>query len=582
MNLSQLNRVLLQLLLLPVLALSVLSGVFVWQIVTAVRTVERIQLADRNIELTTSINTNVVDEETGLRGYQITANEIFLQPYQYAEGPLQRDLQDLRKNIAQQHGDVTPVDELTAAHVQWHVVVADPIIRATANGEETRDAGTNLRGKARMDAIRRQITAINQQQRDLRSYDVEHFQITVRHTIEGAIGLALMIGLMIGVFSRGQLHAVTAAFQRTLQALRKNTEEVQRSEERLRTILGSIGDGVVVCNREGRIEMVNAVARALTGWTAEEAVNRPVEEVFHFVSEGERAPVTLPILDVLERREWPAPAHHAVLVRRDGTEISVDSSGAPVVDARGTVTGAVMVFRDVTEQRQTQAALLASEKLAVAGRLAATIAHEIHNPLDAVINLMYLLRNDPTPEETQSFLAMASSELDRVAQISRAMLGMYRESKTPVAIELGELLRSLLLLLEHHFLQAGVTVVSELEAAAVITGYPAELRQVFTNLLTNALDASKGGDTVAVGMKRSGDGMEVTIADEGPGFPVEAIAHLFQPFFTTKGEHGTGLGLWVSHGILQKHGGTIRVEAREGGGTVMTVWLPRGVAAFRG
>jgi len=246
-----------------------------------------------------------------------------------------------------------------------------------------------------------------------------------------------------------------------------------------------------------------------------------------------------------------------------------------------------MVFRDVTMERRTRAALLANEKLAVAGRLAATIAHEIHNPLDSVANLLYLLRNDPDDGESKHFLDIAQTELARVTQISRAMLSLYRESKAPVPVNLKDMLNDLLLLMEGRFNSLGVTVSADLPPEIAVDGFPAELRQVFTNLITNAAEAAGQGGTVTVRVRPQGPGIAspvhwmeggaiVEIIDNGPGIPTEVRDHLFQPFFTTKGERGTGLGLWVSQGIIRKHAGSIQLFSQTDGprrGTTASVFL---------
>ena len=155
-------------------------------------------------------------------------------------------------------------------------------------------------------------------------------------------------------------------------------------------------------------------------------------------------------------------ANHTILIRKDGTELNIADSGAPIRDQTGDTTGIVLVFRDITMERQTQEALMANEKLAVAGRLAATIAHEIHNPLDSVSNLLYLMRNGASPEESRQFMDMAEQELARVTQISRAMLGLYRESKAPVVVDLKEMLQEILLLMEWRFIELGVTVSTDM------------------------------------------------------------------------------------------------------------------------
>jgi signal transduction histidine kinase len=276
-------------------------------------------------------------------------------------------------------------------------------------------------------------------------------------------------------------------------------------------------------------------------------------------------------------------ANHTVLIRRDKSEIAIDDSGAPIRNEAGDLIGIVMVFRDVTVERRTHAALLANERLAVAGRLAATIAHEIHNPLDSVANLLYLLQHDPRPEDEKHFLELAQSELTRVTQISRAMLGLYRESHAPVPIDLKETIEEVLLLIEGRIHALGIQLTSELAPDVVVDGFPGELRQVFTNLITNAIEAAGKDGSVRVRVTQhkmepapAVDGALIEITDSGPGIAPDVRDRLFQPFVTTKGEQGTGLGLWVSQGIVRKIGGSIDLIANAGGpGTTARVFLAR-------
>lgn len=588
MNLSQLNRILLQTLLLPVVALLLVSGALIWQIGNAQKTVNDLQDADHNIATATYILALIGDEESGVRGFQNTSNEAFLQSFENAHAPLAANVSTLRKDLAARGKDTHLLDQFLVTHQRWLDTVAAPMIALVRSGGDTRDVTLNLRGKDEMDRIRDMVNELISEQKLERQNEVEHWQTQVRHTLEAIVGCAALIGLLIGLFARSRLHMVTHAFQGAITALRKNAQATYDSEQRLRTTLTSIGDGVVVCDQHGRVELLNTIAEQLTGWTQTEAAQRPISEVFLIVNEASRDLMENPVDAVLRTQRAVSLANHAVLLRRGGGEIQIDDSGAPIFDRSGELAGVVMVFRDVTEQRRTQAVLLASEKLAVTGRLAATLAHEIHNPLDSVVNLLYLMKNGATPEETSEFLDLARSELDRVTQISRAMLGMYRESKTPIELDLKELLDSILLLLQRQITQAGVTLQKNLDDYAKISGYPAELRQVFTNLLTNAMDASTPGSLIEVSLRSTPPldgqrsqsnraGVTVSVVDHGPGIPADTIKNLFQPFFTTKGEKGTGLGLWVSQGIVQRHGGDIRLESRTGEaehGTTVSVFLP--------
>jgi PAS domain S-box-containing protein len=342
--------------------------------------------------------------------------------------------------------------------------------------------------------------------------------------------------------------------------------------------------------------MMNPVARELTGWNQSEASGQPLEKVFRIVNEKTREPVETPVAKVKRLNNIVGMANHTLLIRKDGTELNIADSGAPIRDQKGETIGIVLVFRDITMERKTQDALIANEKLAVAGRLAATIAHEIHNPLDSVSNLLYLMRNGASPEEASQFMDMAEHELTRVTQISRAMLGLYRESKAPVDVDLKEMLQEILLLLERRLTDLGITVSTDMPKSVSIAGFPAELRQVFTNLITNAAEAAGQGGEVKVSItpqtaspdatgQKVQAGATVTVADNGPGISEEVQSHLFQPFFTTKGEHGTGLGLWVSRGIINKHGGAISLESdisEAAHGTVVSVFLATNPAISAG
>ena len=601
MNLRQLNHILLQTLLVPVVALIFVASLLALQIRKAEVTVAHMQAASDNITTAARVSALTVNEETGVRGYQLTADEIFLQPYNLAQAPLRQALHDLRDGLARQGSDPRMVDDFVLSHDTWRIAYAEPLIQSTRNGTDTRDTDLNLRAKAQMDHVRSIISRITELEQIHRAETLRIWRHQVRQTLEILVVLAIVIGLAIGISARNRLHQVSDAFQNTLEEVRRNAQLTYESEQRLRTMLTSIGEGIIVCDRLGKVELLNTIAEQLTGWHHADAVNEPIDKIFHLVNETTRESVEAPAASFpqlphsAKRSENDSLASHPILIRRDGTEIPIQESEAPITDRDGKVAGVVIVFRDITEQRRAQTTVLANEKLAVAGRLAATLAHEIHNPLDAVMNLLYLMQSSSTPEETAQFLDLASKELDRVAQISRAMLGMYRESKEPVAVDVREMLESILLLLDRQMRHAQVGLSAEFEPGALITGYPAELRQVFINLLTNAADASEPGSVIQLRTeicaerRRSAQlgprpaGVAITVADSGEGIAPATLPSLFQPFFTTKGERGTGLGLWVSQGIVQKHGGTITIKssnAPSDHGTTVTVFLPRGDAVL--
>ena len=584
MEFKRFKRTLRQVLLLPIVACLLLACVLVWQIRGANATVGLIEESDQRIALATLIEKLIVDEETGLRGYQTTSDQRFLEPYHDAEAPMLQAIAELQSTV--RPGQQQFLSQFIQEHQTWHEAFAGPLIATVAAGGHTNDVDLNLQGVARMNAMRDSLNEIISAAEKSRKDRIALWRRQTRHLLLLLIALALAIGLLVGLFTRGRLESAYTAFRHAIDLQRRRAEELFLSEQHLRTTLASIGDGVIACDAEGRVQMMNLVAQELTGWTESQARNLPLDEVFHIVDETTHLPIENPVVKVQRLNSIVAIGNHTVLLRKDGSELSVNDSGAPIRNADGQITGIVMVFRDITLQLKTRAALLANEKLAVAGRLAATIAHEIHNPLDSVANLLYLLQNDPTEEESKQFLQMAQRELARVTQISRAMLSLYRESKAPVTVNLKEMLDDLLLLMQRRFQMLGVTVSADLTPQIAVEGFPAELRQVFTNLITNAAAAAGQSGNVTVRITSqpaeaaSSPALEagaiVEIVDNGPGIPLENREHLFQPFFTTKGEHGTGLGLWVSQGIIRKHAGSIDLVSRTDGpnhGTTARVFL---------
>jgi PAS domain S-box-containing protein len=585
-NLNQFNRILRQVLLLPVIALLLLAVALYLQIQGANSTVQLIQQSDARIAQVSRIEKLILNEESGLRGYENTSDLRFLQPYLDASQGLQKEFDRMERLPGLDAVEKHYLDDLMENHQLWLDAFALPVIATIEAGGQARDVDLNLRGKSMMDNIRQDIadTTHNAEQRRIARIQLWHRQ--VRHMEWLLLVLALCVGVLIGLFTRNRLHAVSSAYKTSLDVLGRRAEEIFQSEQQLRTTLASIGDGVITCDTQGRVQMMNPVAVDLTGWSQAEALGQPLEAVFHIVNESTRTPVENSVSKVKRLNRIVGLGNHTILIRKDKTELHIADSGAPIRDRTDGIAGVVMVFRDITLERKTQDALLANEKLAVAGRLAATIAHEIHNPLDSVSNLLYLMRNGATKEESVQFMDMAEQELARVTQISRAMLGLYRESKAPVLVDLKEMLQEILLLMERRFTDERVAVRVDLPSGISVDAFPAELRQVFSNLITNAAEAAGPGGEVRVsiaprpGFSSEGHkqeaGATVTITDNGMGIPEEVQPHLFQPFFTTKGERGTGLGLWVSRGIVTKHGGTIELASdtsEAAHGTAVSVFL---------
>jgi signal transduction histidine kinase len=235
---------------------------------------------------------------------------------------------------------------------------------------------------------------------------------------------------------------------------------------------------------------------------------------------------------------------------------------------------------DMRERESVMKALIESEKLASVGRLASTIAHEINNPLEAVGNALYLAATDPeTPPMVKRYLDMATDELERVTHVTHQMLAFHRGNNAPVPVDLRECLEGVLNLYAGRIKTREITIERRYSTSESIQGVNSEIRQIIANLLSNSLDALENEGKLACRVTRSaGRGgapaIRLTIADSGSGIPPENRDKIFEPFFTTKEFVGTGLGLWITKQIVEKHGGTIRVRSKPAKGTVFSIAFP--------
>jgi signal transduction histidine kinase len=275
----------------------------------------------------------------------------------------------------------------------------------------------------------------------------------------------------------------------------------------------------------------------------------------------------------------------------DGNERWIGALGEVEKDHKGAPVRIYGVNFDVTERKRTEQALRTGEKLATAGRMAASLAHEINNPLAAVTNLLYLIGQDEAlGDGAKRFVSMASAEVARVSHITRNILAFYRETSAPVEIDLSSLVQSVLELYAPKIRDNHVKVHVQTGDLCRVIGFPGELRQVASNLIVNAIEAMPNGGTLRIRVqarrnwRSNASGVRLVVADTGSGMSREVQAKLFEPFFTTKGEKGTGLGLWVTRDIISKHDGSISIRSslrQDRRGTCFSLFLPAEVVPTR-
>jgi PAS domain S-box-containing protein len=578
-NLRDFRRVLKQAFYIPLLALVALAGVLVWQ-VTDTRNAQRwLDHSDQVSAQVAELERRIVDQQTSLRGYELTSDRTMLRAFDSRNAHIDEQFVYIRQLVSDNPQQIANLVRIHDSYLIWlgfaQTVIASPAPVA--------DKSLAYRGRDLMNVVRQATRIMSQTEDQLRSARLEKAIWLERREIIFIIIGALVVGLALSIFAMTRLRQVSRAYQTSLDELQKSSTAIYESHEWLHTTLRSIGDAVIACGADSNIEFMNAVAEELTGWSMGEARGKPLEQVFHIINELTRQKAENPVEKVRRLNTVIGLANHTALISRSGTEYVIDDSAAPIRDKSGDMVGIVLVFRDVTEQRRAEAALIATEKLAVAGRLAASIAHEIHNPLDSVANLHYLLERETDPDKRIEYLDMAQQELKRTMQISRTMLNLYREPNAPVDVDLKDLLEGVLLLLQRRLDSQSVTVRQDFGGSFVVEGFPAELRQVFANVIANAVDAAGPGGRILIRMRGvpaeelRGAGVVIEVLDSGKGISEQAAQKLFQPFFTTKGEQGTGLGLWVSMGIVHKHGGTIRIENSNDAelrGASVCVYLP--------
>lgn len=354
-----------------------------------------------------------------------------------------------------------------------------------------------------------------------------------------------------------------------------HAEEISRvSAKQWQSTFDALTDGVALVDVDGRILRCNRAFVELTGSRFEQAIGGEAATLLAEglgVAPGQQAQLDGPPVEVMgNARRWYRMSARAV-VRPDSRDLG----------------GWIAVVADITDRKRSEEVLRLNEKLIATGRLAHSIAHEINNPLAALTNLLYLARQG-TAGPTAEYLKSAQAELERVSLITKQTLAFHRETRTPQPVEISGVLEDILQLLAARIHEKNVEVRQMYETRAKVCVFPGEIRQVFSNLMANAIEALPEGGQLTLHVVESRDwhdheraGVRVTIADNGPGIPEEVKSRIFDAFFTTKELKGSGLGLWLTRGIIAKHGGTIRFRSRQrnGGsglsGTIFSVFLPQ-------
>lgn len=345
------------------------------------------------------------------------------------------------------------------------------------------------------------------------------------------------------------------------------------------------GDVIEMAALDGTVTFLNRAGLELLGWQRLE----PGTTLAAFLTPERRARTLAAIrARQLQGEGWEGEIdfyNHQTQER-----IPVHTKAFAIRDGEGRPVARAFIARDMRQWRRAEARLQQAERLAAMGRIAATMAHEINNPLATAVNLAYVLRREPgLPAPAQERADQLAAELGRVASVAKHTLAFYRDSPQIALVPLAEVLSGVLGSFAHRISQSGVRVSSDLDADVRVPGSLNELRQVFINLIGNALDFMPSGGELQVRLRPGRSwrpsevrGARISVADTGPGLEREDRQRIFEPFFTTKADAGVGLGLWISREVIEKHHGTIQARNKLGGGACFHVFLPGEIGAPQG
>lgn len=343
----------------------------------------------------------------------------------------------------------------------------------------------------------------------------------------------------------------------------------------LAAIVDSSDDVILSKDLNGIITSWNPAAVRLFGYSAGEMIGSSVLKIIpEHLHSDERV-----IIESL-RAGRRIDHFETVRVTKSGQLIDVSLTISPVFDERGQVIGASKILRDISGRKKLEKSLLQAEKIAATGRMAATIAHEINNPLQAIVNLLSLLRPAVSSPEGIEYLDAVESELLRVSHIARQTLGYYRENALPIDMPLGDLVLHALTIYESRCRELGIEVRKSLESSKTSALRRGEMMQVISNLISNSIYAMQNGGVLSVSVKDAGtvpDEIVLTIEDNGIGIPADTLPKVFDAFFTTRNTVGTGIGLFVARQFVEGHGGRIEIESSDdlkNHGTIVRIFLP--------
>jgi PAS domain S-box-containing protein len=361
----------------------------------------------------------------------------------------------------------------------------------------------------------------------------------------------------------------------------KELLDARRDSEQMAEVVRRSSDGILSLTPDGRVRSWNDGAKQIFGYSSGEAIGQELGFLWPESEEQHLSKAVEKLKNGIDSA-WETSGR-----RKDGSLVSISLSLTAHLEAPGTMVGFSAIIRNTTAMKVAERALIQADKLASVGRLASSIAHELNNPLAAVTNLLYLLNTGAKDQETRSLVITAQSELARVSHIATHTLRFHRQSSRKTEIDLGLLFEDVVSLYKGRFIGAHIETRCDTRNTSLLECYDSELRQVLVNLVSNAFDAMRQGGTLLLRSRNTqiwplGEpAIRISVMDDGSGLSPEACEHLYEPFFSTKGINGAGLGLWISKDLVIRNGGTMRIRSSSGAeshGTIVSMIFPSRVS----
>ena len=522
------------------------------------------------------------DAETGQRGYILTGRERYLDPYYKALAPLESSLRSL-SSVAEKRPDQREAIGFiqSETRLKLHELALTVTLRRDQGLSAALAEVLTDRGRIAMDQIRlrcnrtAEVVAADEAKR---TRDASNHQLN--SIVFAAGGGTTIFLLMVAGFL-----ALTSGAKQEAQL----AERLADSKEILETTLTSIGDGVIATDTVGQIMFINPEAAKLTGWSREEALGKRLEDVFHIVNETTRARVESPFEKVMRSCTVMGLANHTILIGKDGSEVPIDDSGAPIRNGEGKINGVVLVFRNIVERRKTEASLrLSHEELLKANeelrQFSYAATHDLQEPLRTIVIFSQLVaRNYKQTMDArgQHIITTLEEAARRMSSLVEGLLTYTRAGETEdsgrlVAVNASEILSDTVMHLHGAIEESGAIITYD-ELPTVLSD-PAQLSHVFQNLLSNAIKYRRPGITAAIHVSATIEGPRATfrVSDNGMGFKQEYADRIFLLFQRLHGRStpGTGIGLALCRRIIERHGGRIWARSEENQGTSFFFTVP--------